>query len=83
MYRIIETLDGRFLELCTIQDGTERHYHDSRQKAIDNLILGAKVMNGTIITEADIRFGKEHQVVRTEVIWEKPPEKHCSCCKHN
>jgi hypothetical protein len=79
MYRVIQKLDGTFLELCRIQDGTERHIHETRQAAIDGLILGAKVMNGTVITAADVKFGKEVQIVKTEVVWEQPKKSCCNC----
>ena len=84
MYKIIKQLDGKYLALCRIQDGTERYIHATRDEAIRSLIRDAKVMNGSIIDEFDIEFGEEYQKVVTDVMWLKQPKTcktqcRCSC----
>ena len=76
MYRIVETLDGKFRTLCNIQDGTEREIFDDLTNAFQYLINSAKTFNGTDITIMDIKMGHETQVIKTEVTWE---EIKCSC----
>lgn len=69
MYRIIKKLDGRYLEICSMQGDTEKQYHETKKAAIANLILGAKILNNAIISVDDIKFGVEQQAIKTEIIW--------------
>ena len=59
MYSIVELGNGEYQCICRIQDGTERWIAKSKEEAVLSLRNGAKVMNGTTITEKDIHF-EEH-----------------------
>lgn len=82
MYTIIRQLDGRIRGSYKIQDGTETSIYPSKEEAIKSLIRAAKSMNGSEITERDIKFGKEVQKVVTDIEWD-PVQNHCNCCHHH
>lgn len=79
MYKIVKTLDGKYNSSCMYQDGTDRWTDDKKDDAIKNMISAAKCWNHAIITEADIQFGEEVQVVKTEIRWEPKTKKCCDC----
>ena len=49
MYMVTECGPGDFLCDVMIQDGHERWHENSLKKAVQSVISGAKVMNGTVI----------------------------------
>ena len=56
MYEINQLQDGRWACVIQIQDGREHWVEESREKAVWNVIRGARLLNGDYITESDIRF---------------------------
>lgn len=59
MYQITELLDGKWACAVMIQDGTERWTKDTRQEAVQSVISGARVLNGSYIKESDISFSRQ------------------------
>ena len=56
MYTINEKTDGTWFGRCMIQDGYEYFTRPTREEAIDGMVLHAKIMNHTDITEADMKI---------------------------
>ena len=59
MYWVHELLNGKWGCSVRIQDGTEEWTEDTREKAVQSVISGARVLNGSYITESDITFLKQ------------------------
>lgn len=59
MYQITELLDGKWACAVSIQDGTERWTEGTRPDAVHSVISAARILNGSYITEADIRFSRQ------------------------
>ena len=68
MFYITKLLNGKFLCECVIQDGTERWHEDTEEKAVQSLIQGARVLNGSYIRADDITWQTEVEKVPTRSI---------------
>jgi hypothetical protein len=71
-YMVIREPNGTFTTHYVIQDGTETGNEKTLEEAIRSVIKGAKVMNGTTITEDDVQVGTRRPVnpVPLEVVWD-------------
>lgn len=56
MYWVHKLLNGKWGCSVRIQDGTEEWVEDTREKAVQSVISGARVLNGSYIKEKDITF---------------------------
>lgn len=70
MYSVTKIVNGMWVGICVIQDGLERSEKDTKEAAIQWVIECAKVMNHVDITEDDIKFGYEGDVVSDSLIKE-------------
>lgn len=67
MYRVILLLNGYWLGECIIQDGTERIETNSRSLATKWIIQSAKVFNRSTITDKDIEYLEQKEIVTKHV----------------
>lgn len=58
MYQIIEGNDGKYYCSCVIQDGTERWEETNLEKAIDSMVIAARVLNHSLIRREDVKIIK-------------------------
>lgn len=68
MYQILLGRDGRYHCLVGVQDGSERATRKTRREAVATVVSIAKTLNNDTITEKDIYFCKEVEVVETKIV---------------
>ena len=67
MYKITRKVDGKYACWLMYQDGHDTWVENTMEKAIESMISGAKVWNGTTILEKDIEFYQEKPIQQVTV----------------